>query len=322
MTMPYLPRLFCLSLALFFLLHLVIAVFIGASASTILRFAERLRPQLAARFLLLVRLLPSGLAALLVIVIGVPSFLRFEPRDLAEPVGFLCLAAAALGVSIWIVSFWRAAHALLTSLRYVRECERAGCWAQVPCASSPALLLEMNAPLLLIAGVFRPRLVVSTGLLAALSAAEWAAALRHERAHCISRDNLKRLLLIAAPRMFPWSRAWRELDRAWVQFAEWAADDYASCAEPNGSLHLAEGLIRLARLGSSVSLPLLATPLLAAGSDLTVRIERLLRKEQNPQTTAPFRMTPVFLICIATIALALNQHILAGVHAALEILIR
>src|SRR2546430_1176329 len=79
-------------------------------------------------------------------------------------------------------------------------------------------------------------------ILEALSAEQLAAALRHERAHRISRDNLKRLCILSAPDILPFLGGSAELERGWAKFAEWAADHAAADGNPDRSLSLAAAL--------------------------------------------------------------------------------
>jgi Zn-dependent protease with chaperone function len=105
-----------------------------------------------------------------------------------------------------------------------------------------------TAPLLALAGIVRPRLVISRGVLRALSAEELAAALRHERAHWTARDNLKRLCILLTPGILPFAGSSRTLERGWRKFAEWAADDRAVAGSARRSCALAAALVRVARM--------------------------------------------------------------------------
>jgi len=74
---------------------------------------------------------------------------------------------------------------------------------RLPGERMAAWVVDGPAPCVMLAGVLRPRLVISRGVVAALSAEQLSAAIRHERAHGISRDNLKRLLVLLAPGILP-----------------------------------------------------------------------------------------------------------------------
>jgi beta-lactamase regulating signal transducer with metallopeptidase domain len=153
----------------------------------------------------------------------------------------------------------------------------------VPGDASPALLLSDKAPVLAVAGVFRPRLVISRRVMRGLSSQQREAALRHERAHCASGDNLKRFLILLAPDILPFVRSFSGLERAWSKFTEWAADDVATAGDPQRALSLASALVRVARMGSKPNLGYLSCSLLGGNQELSERVDRLLRPQSQPQ---------------------------------------
>ena len=59
---------------------------------------------------------------MVVALLCVPSYLRFEPRVAEEEVGFLCLAAAILGASICAAAIGRALARIDSISRYVQAC--------------------------------------------------------------------------------------------------------------------------------------------------------------------------------------------------------
>jgi beta-lactamase regulating signal transducer with metallopeptidase domain len=142
-----------------------------------------------------------------------------------------------------------------------------------------------------------------------------AVALRHERAHRASRDNLKRLLIQLAPAVFP---GLRKLEQAWIQSAEWAADDRATEGDPDRSAALAEALLRVARLQSTIAMPTLVTSLVAADEDLAQRVNRLL---DAPAVAEPSRRFELFAFSIAAVLIAVLATNLRVVHLLLESLL-
>src|SRR5580658_1599318 len=105
MILPYATRLVCLCLASFFLVHAALALMARLLAPSALRFAERRPARSAARLLLALRLFPAAAALAAVAGLCVPSYLWFEKKHGVEFVGFVCLAAAALGAAVWMASW-------------------------------------------------------------------------------------------------------------------------------------------------------------------------------------------------------------------------
>ena len=323
MTPPYLIRLLCLSLAAFFLIHLALGLTVSLIAPAAIRLAERTRPRWAARFLLILRLLPSGLALFVVAGLCVPSYFKLEPEITAERVGFVCFVAALLGLAIWGISIARGVRASAYSLRYIRRCVRAGRQRRLAGEQSPIWVIEGAGHILALAGVMRPRLVVSRDVVSALSPDELAAALRHERAHQISRDNLKRLFLLLTPGILPFFRGYEELERGWSKFTEWAADDIAVAGNPRRSLALAAALVRVARLGASPQPSLLMTSLLGGAQDLSARVDRLLHHApQRERKTPHLILSASLFLSVSLMAVALQPSTFRSVHQILEHLIR
>jgi len=305
MSVPYLLRLLCLCLAAFFLLHLLFALAVSAIAPAAIRRAERMRARAGARLLLVLRLLPAGLAGTVVAAICAPSYLWLEPEKTAEQVGLVFLLAALAGGSICMSAAVRALRAAIRSTRYLRDCPR---------------LIESEAPVLMLAGVLRPRLVVSRGVVGALEPEQLSVALRHEWAHRISHDNLKRLLLLAMPDVLPLGHGLRSMDRAWARMAEWAADDRAVGGSSRRSLALAGALVRVARMGQAAQPAPLATSLLADGKDLAARVDRLLHPALRTEDSRGWLLPGVFLAAGLT-AMALQPSTLRAAHRLLEILV-
>lgn len=310
MTPSYLSRLLLLSTGSFFLVWMAAEALVAWIAPAAVRRAAALRPQPAARWLLTLRLLPAALSAIVVAVLCVPSYLRFEPHLPGEQAGFVCLAAALFGVSICGLALYRTLSALLHSSLFLR---RSG--GREAILNGEKVWIVADGAGLALAGIVRPRLLVSERALAGLSSDELSVALRHEHAHWASRDNLKRLLIQLAPSVFP---RLRTIEQAWVHCAEWAADDRATGADPQQSAALAAALVRVARLQSSVAMPALVTSLVAADEDLAQRVNRLL---DTPVPAEPNRRFEIFAFSSAALLIAVFALNLRIIHLLLEYLL-
>lgn len=328
MTLPYFPRLLCISLAALFLVHLALGSGVSLVARSAARWCESIRPRLAARCVLALRLLPAMGAALIVLLVCLPSYLWLEPEVPTERVGAGCIAVALLGVAMWSVSLARGIRAAAGSRRFLRRCQLAGRQAHLPAgharAEMDAWIVDGAAPLLALGGIVRPRVIVSRKVVGTLSPEQLAAAFRHERAHWTSRDNLKRLCMLLTPGILPFPGSSRTLDRAWMQFTEWAADDRAVAGSARRSFALAAALVRVARMTADQPPLPLAFLLLGNSDRLHARVERLLRGAAlNPPPARPQPMLALGAILLAgSLAAALLQPAaLYSVHLVLERLV-
>lgn len=325
MTGSYVFRLVCLSLEAFFLVHLVLATVVTLIAPAAIRMARRLRPRLSARFLLALRLFPAGFALLIVIGLCVPSYLSFEPESTSEHVGYVCLGAAVLAGLGLGNSMNRAVRAGIRSRRYIQRSNRVGEKTLLAGESAPVWIVDGAGPILALAGIVHPRIIVSREVVSVLSTDQTMAAVRHERAHATSRDNLKRLLLVLAPDILPFVRTFGKLERAWAKSTEWAADDGAVAGNYRRSLSLAEALVRISRLSGAQQAPLLVTSIVGDRHDLSERVERLLAtpSRENPRRALRFLIVSITIALAGFITAAMLQPAtLYSGHRLLERLIR
>jgi hypothetical protein len=280
MTLAYVPRLICLCAAVFFMVCAAVELAALALLPAVMRIAAAMRPRDGARFLFAWRWFPAALAGLAVFTLCIPSYLWLEPGIRHERVGIGCVIAAMLGGIVCFASVIRGIHAIAATFRFGRRCHRAGTITRLTQdGASPACLLAGHNALLGITGVFRPWLIVSEGVLNTLSKDQLSVALRHEVAHMAFRDNLRRLLLLMAPRALPWRRGRKILESGWARLAEWAADDWAVDGDPRSSLSLATALVRMARMGAGPRMAPLSMSLLNTDQDLSARVRRLLQKD-------------------------------------------
>lgn len=323
MTADYFLRIGVLCLACFFLVNAALGIVVWAISPSIVRKAQRMTPRAAERLLFAVRILPSAAAGFAVAALCIPSYLWLEPASSRERVGMLCLLAALAGCAAWALSARRVVRAVAWSRRCGGGAKERMTEARL---HTDADVIESEGPLLALAGVLRPRIVISRGLLASLSDEQLDIALRHEKAHRRSRDNWKRLLLLG-PGLAPLTRAFDALESAWTTHAEWAADDEAVAGDAQKAVTLAETLLRVARLGTPPRISPLLAPLVRRDERLAARVERLLEpRPAGPTCASPSRDRTVQAVaCIATlalIALAALPATLSAVHQILEHLVR
>ena len=284
MALPYLLRLVCLCFATFFIVHAASAILVWIGAPAAFRVAQHSKPGFAARFLLLFRMFPFALTLFIVLGFCIPSYLWLEPLASGEKVGYACLGAAAMGFVVCVLSIFRVGFSLLRTSRYMSSCQRNGQEVTVEGEASPVLVVKRDAPVMAVAGLLRPRLIVSLGVLHKLTPEQRDAAFRHEQAHQTSRDNLKRFLCLMAPDAIPFISGFKKIERQWARYTEWAADDHAVAGDSQRALSLAAALVSVAKMGvdhqPAYLLSSLYSPLVAEDEDLAIRVDRLLREQQ------------------------------------------
>ncbi len=326
MNSSYALRLMCLCFASFFFVHTALGIVAAASAPLLGRLAEAMRARSAARLLLGTRLAPACLAVAAVVGLCVPSYLWFEPQAGGERVGIACFAAALLGGLAWAIAFVRVYRGIAGSRRYARRRGALDGAAGVSGQFSPVWVVQEPAPVLLLCGIFRSRIIISRGILSALPAEQLDAALRHEQAHRASRDNFKRLLMLLSPGLVPFSRGFAALERGWEKAAEWAADDAATGGDQVRAVVLAAALVRVARMGVNPDPPLVAS-LTAGGRGLEARVDRLLRPQPWPAPRGRRVRTMAVGAAVLASSCALAGVFLApaalfSIHRLLEVLLR
>lgn len=320
MMAAYWWRLAWLALACFFAIHLAASAAVALLSGRAVRMAERFKPHSAARALFLLRLFPLTISSLAVTAICIPSYLWLEPESAQEQVGWMCAAAAALAILLWLDSAGRFLHTTARSFRFIRRWRRQARPDRLGHAATQAWVIQSDAPFLAMAGILQPRLIASGALLRTLSSGQLAAALRHEDAHRTSRDNLKRLIMHCAPGSLPFVSPSRRIEQAWAKFAERAADDRAVSGDPARALLLAEALVRVARIAGPQSA--LVAPLLADRSELQARVNRLLHPPSSPPAVHRRRHVVASAAFAALAVVALEPLTLRLAHRLLENLIR
>lgn len=325
MILPYTLRLVCLCFAAFFVAHTALAATIWAATPRAIRAGEAMRARTGARFLLGLRLLPVTFAALVVAGLCVPSYLWLETNESTERVGLACCAMALLGALVCANSLIRTVRRIVKSWQGVENYQREG-FERLTGESLPVTILESDAPILALAGLVRPRVIVSRSVLNSLSPEELDTALAHEQAHGKARDNLKRMALAFAPEILPFTGAFTRLERSWAKLVEWAADDDATEGNFGRSFALAAALVHVARMGAAFGASALTSFFVGSDGELSERIDRLIAPA-SPGANPPNHLRVGLKIGAAVfsglaVAAIIHPSFLISVHQALEQLLR
>jgi Zn-dependent protease with chaperone function len=280
------------------------------------------------------RMFPLVTAVVITAAFAVPSFLLLEPRTIDEPLGGVPLALGICAAGLGIFGVGNARVALRRVSRVVAKWTSAARPIE-SCAPVPVLRISagvsamsqpaMVLPAITVAGIVRPKVLLSGAAEAVLTAGELQAALNHEVAHVRRRDNLKKLMLrcVAFPGM-------TGLEAAWLEATEMAADD-AAVSNAGEALDLASALVKLSRLQpvewATVDPTIGLTAALVHGSAAVVsaRVERLIAWSSDclapPKTFSPWYGLGAAAATVA-VFLVTYGHLLVQVHMATEWLVR
>jgi Zn-dependent protease with chaperone function len=285
-------------------------------------------PKAVANRLLALRTFPFFFALAASAGLTLPAFLGFEPRSTGESLGPRLWILSLLGFIAIGIKFLRALRILWNTAAMERH------WLKnstqlAGCAGVPVYCVDETSPLLVAAGIFRPRIFVSREVKRLLSDEEFSAALAHELAHVRLFDNLKQLALkvVGAPR---WLAGSETYPGAWTNASEAVADD-AALRSGASALELASALLRVARLKGSIApaAPIAVSHLLPDLPDscLKARIERLEAWIESPPQILTPGSTSHFgrALCIAVpiiIYAASLSVLLPLIHDGLELLVR
>lgn len=302
---------------------LAFAWFAGVNAATslIVAMAARRDWRVASpAFWLALRLLPGLAAALFVVAVFVPAYAAYEPRDTGE--GFdatlTTLAAAAIALigvaAVRAVAAWRRAHG--RSRRWMAGARRLASTA----AGIPVFAVDSATPVMALVGIWSPRLLVTRGLVSALTPEEFDASVAHEVGHSRAWDNLKRLAMCATPDVLPGSLA-RTLERRWAAAAEHAADGHAGSRGPSARCALASALVKVARLMPAEPQPAEPISTLVGGGDIAARVRRLLDDPAPLARTGTARPVLSLLGAAAAAGFYAYAPLLQAVHHATEVLV-
>jgi beta-lactamase regulating signal transducer with metallopeptidase domain len=309
--MSYLLRGGSVSLGAFFLFYVVFSCVLVGLWPLLRKGSE----SLGANSLFALRLMPLLGAAALVMSVLVPSFLDLEPRTTEETIGAVGVLLACAGMFVIAAGIFSAGWAVWRTQRFVSSCAP----RREINVEGPAVAVEIAAPtpVLLVAGAWRPKLLISEGARELLDNREMEMATRHEMAHVHRSDNLKKLALRLCG--FP---CLKDLERSWIEASEIAADD-AAVTDQAAALDLASALLKIASSRNPARVPELAMSLAAARDRaLRARVKRLLEWQQ-PAERRPRWMLRIALVAIPLLLAAVAYGPLLGyAHEFTELIIR
>ena len=310
------------SLAVFVLLYVFLSLAVCRGWRLMRRVFKPRSARGSADLLFALRVLPLALSSVVTLGFTLPSFLLLEPRSTNEAIGMVpfalglcCLILLGAGIARAAIAQMRASRALVEWLdgSILMESQTGESGAAVP-----IFRIGNDAPTLTVAGVCTPKVLVSEAAVAALNPPELRTALRHEIAHALCYDNLKKLIFRFSA--FP---AMAELEDAWSEQTEMAADD-AAVSNFDDALDLAAALIKVSRLGQMESPGELTMALLHSTTAVSARVQRLVawEKAQKPQNHARW-----FFALPAAAAMVLGLvttygSVLSHMHAVTEWLVR
>jgi beta-lactamase regulating signal transducer with metallopeptidase domain len=286
--MMYWLRFAVVCASVFILLYAVLSALLATVWNQVKRFAVFR----SAEALFTLRILPAVTALIVLAFVVVPSFWALEPPATDEWIGlwaallsFACMAWLATRAAN-LFSAWRS-----TSKIFDRAVPR-----EVPGATVPVFELQDSGANLFVAGVLKPRLLISRRAIELLDADELQAAIRHELAHARSADNLKQIVVRFCS--FPFLAS---LDRAWLRAVEIAADD-RSVTDALTAADLASALVKVGTESAALT-PELGMSLVPEGdTPVSDRVRRLLAWKSATRSHAGRFAVGLLLLQAAAVA--------------------
>jgi Zn-dependent protease with chaperone function len=310
--MTYLFHLVVLAFGAFFLVYVALSIALAAAWPLLKKRGEGWE----ASVLFTLRIVPLLVAVAVVGLLIVPSFLYLEPFGTGEALQSLGLTLAFGGITVISAGAILALLASRRATRFVAAYPRIRT-VEVAGSNTTALAVAAPTPMLMVAGVCQPKLLISEEASRLLEPDEMQAAIRHELAHITCHDNLKKLVLRLI--QFPFLHG---LEQTWKRAAELAADDAAATNEL-AAVYLASALLKVASRASS-RLPELTMSLLPdEAHTLRLRIDRLLAWKPRSEGRSSRSVLWTSFALLGLLLLTLGYGPLLGqVHELTELLFR
>jgi len=291
---------------------------VTASASARFLLSDSHPPELRCRRVERIAALPVAVSMLAILVLALPAVLKLAgliddhclAHGLHHPHFCLrhlpALEAGPLVLMLTAAAAWPITGLVRTALDQFRHARLASCIARLAQAQRRLIVTDSDSPGAFLLGIRKPRIVLTTGLIRKLSAAERRAVVRHEIAHARAGDLARRLVLgLMMSTQFPPTR--RRLIHHWSQAAEERADD--TVAASGKGLDLASALVRILRDGA----PERATDAHAIGAnsaDVARRVQRLADRPAEPLPSNWPESTLIAVLGLIALGLASQHHAL------------
>jgi Zn-dependent protease with chaperone function len=320
---------FLLGICLVFAFLLTLNIVASVSASLVWRLiskrAKRLSFRRQEQVIFGLRVFPVVAAAVFVLTLVVPGYILFEPHASDEVVTLKLGLVALISLIGIAIALFRVFRTWLATRRLAANWLKHADRIAVDNVNIPVFRFSHPFPVIAVVGMLRPRLFVASQIFDSLSSDEFRAAIAHEYGHLTAHDNFKRAFLRVCRDMLilPFGR---ELDRAWTDNTESAADEFAAnVGGKSMALDLAEALIKIARLAPANAAPVmpLGSFLIDARQDnLRQRVKRLLKLSNDKNVVANAsllrsrRSTWLYcgLILSVLVLLASNKSLLFAIH--------
>ena len=307
-----------LGLAWFAVVNLIATVPAWLSARVLLR-NRRADADLVA----IVRLAPSILAAIFVVLLFVPGHLWLEPTDSDESFGRFLVALTLISGAMLLRSVWRALALGAIAARARNALAQNGSALRPIAEGGRTDAYELKGfSGLSLAGIFKAHILVGSRVRRALTTHELDLAIAHEHAHRSSRDNLTRCAMFCAPDLFGWLGTARALEGRWRAEAECRADSAAVAGDERRAVVLASALLKVARLGveqNPLSSPAWSTfhePAL-----LEARVRRLLSGAALVSPCHRLNLLPMFCVLLVVAAAGSALGAATEIHRLTEALV-
>src|SRR5712671_661782 len=141
-------------------------------------------------FWLGLRLCPAAVSIAFVAAIFLPSYWRYEPRELVEGFDVTLTTFAVIAISVVTAAIVQGAAAWRRAQRRTDAWMRLARPLALPGTAMPAFAVDADAPVMALIGLLRPRLLIMQPILDALTVEELHAAVGHELGHRRAWDNL------------------------------------------------------------------------------------------------------------------------------------